>query len=62
MTAGHQHLFCFAGGQVGAAQLDRADAAAVVDGYVFNDADLFDTYMKSFEMVWEQSYPYQPDK
>ena len=25
-------------------------------------ADLFDTYMKSFEMVWEQSYPYQPGK
>ena len=25
-------------------------------------ADLFDTYMKSFEMVWEQSYPDQPDK
>jgi transcriptional regulator with XRE-family HTH domain len=23
--------------------------------------DLFDTYMRSFEMVWEQSYPYQPD-
>jgi transcriptional regulator with XRE-family HTH domain len=24
-------------------------------------ADLFDTYMKSFEMVWEQSSPYHPD-
>lgn len=23
-------------------------------------ADLFDTYMKSFERVWEESYPYQP--
>ena len=23
-------------------------------------ADLFDTYMRSFEMVWEQSYPYRP--
>jgi transcriptional regulator with XRE-family HTH domain len=25
-------------------------------------ADLFDTYMRSFEMVWGQSYPYRPDK
>jgi len=25
-------------------------------------ADLFDTYMKSLEMVWEQSYHYQPEK
>src|SRR5690242_18649657 len=25
-------------------------------------ADLFETYIKSFKMVWEQSYPYQPDK
>ena len=25
-------------------------------------ADLFGTYMRSLEMVWEQSYPYQPDK
>lgn len=24
-------------------------------------ADLFDTYMRSFEMVWEQSYPYKPE-
>ncbi len=23
--------------------------------------DLFDTYMRSFEIVWEQSYPYTPD-
>lgn len=23
-------------------------------------ADLFDTYMKSFERVWEESYPYKP--
>ena len=25
-------------------------------------ADLFDTYMRSFEMVWEESYPYQPEE
>lgn len=24
-------------------------------------ADLFDTYMKSFELVWEDSYPYRPE-
>lgn len=23
-------------------------------------ADLFDTYVKSFDLVWETSYPYQP--
>lgn len=23
-------------------------------------ADLFDTYMKSYERVWEESYPYEP--
>jgi hypothetical protein len=37
VSAGHEHLLGFAGGQVGAAQLHRADAAAVLDGYVFND-------------------------
>ena len=37
VPAGDEHLFCLAGGQVGAAQLHRADAAAVVDGDVFND-------------------------
>jgi hypothetical protein len=30
-------LLGFAGGQVGAAQLHRADTAAVLDGYVLND-------------------------
>ena len=25
-------------------------------------ADLYDTYMRSFELVWEESYPYQPDR
>ncbi len=25
-------------------------------------ADLFDTYMRSFEFVWEQSYPYTPEE
>ncbi len=24
-------------------------------------ADLFDTYVKSFDLVWESSYPYRPD-
>ena len=37
VPAGDEHLLGFAGGQVGAAQLDRADAAAVLDGDVFND-------------------------
>lgn len=25
-------------------------------------ADLYDTYMRSFERVWEESYPYQPSR
>ena len=37
VPARDEDLFGFAGGQVGAAQLDGADAAAVVDGDVFND-------------------------
>jgi hypothetical protein len=31
----------------------------VLDGQVPDDLA---GYMKSFEMVWEQSYPYQPEK